>query len=131
MDGRILFEDGRDQMVEALDQSGTGEGLRDDLGEGCPPSSRGHAVGIGHVDDGLALPVGERLRDIGCDSKRTARKTMSASTASASVVGMIPGPIAAASDAKLSGSRVVATDTSMPLAGKRPGQRLADTCRSR
>jgi hypothetical protein len=28
---------------------------------------------------------------------------------------MIPGPIAAAADAKLFGSRVVATDTSMPL----------------
>jgi hypothetical protein len=34
---------------------------------------------------------------------------------SASVLGMIVGPIAAAADAKLSGSRVVATDTSMPL----------------
>jgi len=31
------------------------------------------------------------------------------------LLGMIPGPIAAATDAKLSGSRVVATDTSMPL----------------
>jgi hypothetical protein len=40
---------------------------------------------------------------------------MSALAASASFLGMIPGPIAAASDAKLSGSRVVATDTSMPL----------------
>jgi hypothetical protein len=28
---------------------------------------------------------------------------------------MMPGPIATVSDAKLSGSRVVATDTSMPL----------------
>jgi hypothetical protein len=51
---------------------------------------------------------------------------MSALTASASVLGMIVGPIAAAADAKLSGSRVVATDTSMPLAGKRLGQGLAD-----
>src|SRR5690606_26866561 len=50
-----------------------------------------------------------------CDSKRTAKKTISALTASASVLGMIVGPIAAAADAKLSGARVVATDTSMPL----------------
>src|ERR1035438_8711396 len=40
---------------------------------------------------------------------------MSALTASVSVLGMISGPIAAAADAKLSGARVVATDTSMPL----------------
>src|ERR1700727_843721 len=40
---------------------------------------------------------------------------MSALTASASFLGMILGPIAAAADAKLCGSRVVATDTSMPL----------------
>jgi hypothetical protein len=40
---------------------------------------------------------------------------MSALTASASFLGMISGPIAAAADAKLSGSRVVATDTWMPL----------------
>jgi hypothetical protein len=32
MDGRILIKDGSDQMVEALDQSSTSEGLRDDLG---------------------------------------------------------------------------------------------------
>src|SRR6185312_11137674 len=44
-----------------------------------------------------------------------ARKMMLALTASASVVGMISGPIAAAADAKFCGSRVVATDTSMPL----------------
>jgi len=37
---------------------------------------------------------------------------------SASVLGMIVGPIAAAADAKLFGSRVVATDTSMPLRAK-------------
>ena len=57
MDGRILVKDGSEQMVEALDQSCTREGLRD----------------------------------------------------------VIWGPIAAASDAKLFGSRVVATATSMPL----------------
>ena len=51
---------------------------------------------------------------------------MSALTASASFLGMIVGPIAAASAAKLSGSRVVATQTSMPLAGKRLGKSLAD-----
>ena len=39
----------------------------------------------------------------------------SALAASARVRGMIPGPIAAAADAKRPGSRVVATDTSMPL----------------
>jgi hypothetical protein len=32
MYGRILGKDGSDQMVEALDQSSTSEGLRDDLG---------------------------------------------------------------------------------------------------
>ena len=32
MYGRILFEDGSDQMVEAPDESSTSEGLRDDLG---------------------------------------------------------------------------------------------------
>src|ERR1700681_2254610 len=59
--------------------------------------------------------VGSALATSGCDSKRTAKKMMSDLTASASFLGMIVGPIAAASDAKLSGLRVVATDTSMPL----------------
>src|SRR3954447_4110548 len=65
----------------------------------------------------IVLPrqVGSAFATSGCASKRTARKMMFALTASASVLGMISGPIAAASDAKLSGSRVVATDTSMPL----------------
>ena len=40
---------------------------------------------------------------------------MSALAASSSVLGMLVGAIAAASAAKLFGSRVVPTDTSMPL----------------
>ena len=65
MYGRILVEDGSDQMVEALDQSCASEGLRDDLGGRLSSQFlRGHAVGVGHVDDGLALPGGQRLRDI-------------------------------------------------------------------
>ena len=116
MYGRILIERRGDQMVEALDQSRTRKSLSDELGRRLSCQSlRGHPVSIGHIDNGLPLPVGKRLCDIRCDSKRTARKMMSALTASASVVGMTVGPIAAASDAKLSGSRVVATDTSMPL----------------
>ncbi|MNI95836.1 hypothetical protein D3C73_1541750 [compost metagenome] len=59
--------------------------------------------------------VGRTFATSACDSERTARKTMSALTASASFLGMTWGPIAAAADAKLCGSRVVATDTSMPL----------------
>src|ERR1700682_4019934 len=65
MYGRILGKDGSDQMVEALNQSSTSEGLRDDLGRRLSPQFlRGHAVGIGHIDDGLALPGRQRLRDI-------------------------------------------------------------------
>jgi hypothetical protein len=58
---------------------------------------------------------GSAFATSGCDWKRTAKKMTSALTASASVVGVIPGPIAVAADAKLCGSRVVATDTAMPL----------------
>src|SRR5450755_3679268 len=65
MYGRILVKDGSDQMVEALNQSSTSEGLRDDLGRRLSPQFlRGHAVGIGHIDDGLSLPGRQRLRDI-------------------------------------------------------------------
>src|ERR1700678_2256507 len=66
MYGRILLKDGSDQMVEALNQSCTSEGLRDDLGRRRLSSQflRGHAVGIGHIDDGLSLPGRQRLRDI-------------------------------------------------------------------
>src|ERR1700716_3919909 len=65
MYGRILVKDGSDQMVEALNQSCTSEGLRDGLGRRLSPQFlRGHAVGIGHIDDGLSLPGGQRLRDI-------------------------------------------------------------------
>src|SRR6202140_2941002 len=107
MYGRILVKDGSAQMVEAPNQSCTSEGLRDDLGRRLSSQFlRGHAVGIGHIDDDLSLPGRQRPRDI---------PTMSALTASASFLGTIVGPIEAAADAKLSGSRVVATDTSMPL----------------
>src|ERR1700681_907915 len=65
MYGRILGKDGSDQMVEALNQSSTSEGLRDGLGRRLSPQFlRGHAVGIGHIDDGLSLPGRQRLRDI-------------------------------------------------------------------
>src|ERR1700676_5585227 len=65
MYGRILVKDGSDQMVEPLNQSCTSEGLRDGLGRRLSPQFlRGHAVGIGHIDDGLTLPGGQRLRDI-------------------------------------------------------------------
>src|ERR1700721_308813 len=65
MYGRILVKDGSDQMVEALDQSCAGKGLRDELGRRLSSQFlRGHAVGIGHIDDGLPLPGRQRLRDI-------------------------------------------------------------------
>src|SRR6202034_4757363 len=52
-------------MVEALNQSSTCEGLRDDLGRRLSPQFlRGHTVGIGHIDDGLSLPVRQRFREI-------------------------------------------------------------------
>src|SRR5207244_13542306 len=63
--GRILVQDGSDQMVEAFDKSCAGQGLRDELGRRLSAQFfRGHAVGIGHVDDRLPLPGGECLRDI-------------------------------------------------------------------
>src|ERR1700691_3746618 len=65
MYGRILVKDGSDQMVEALTQSTASEGLRDGLGRRLSSQFlRGHAVGIRHIDDGLPLPAGQRLRDI-------------------------------------------------------------------
>src|ERR1700685_4183196 len=65
MYGRILVEDGSDQMVEALNQSSTSERLRDELGRRLSSQFlRGHAIGIGHIDDGLSLPGRQRLRDI-------------------------------------------------------------------
>src|ERR1700722_15944554 len=65
MYGRILVKDGSDQMVEALDQSCASESLRDDLGRRLSPQFLGgHTVGIGHIDESLALPTGQCLRDI-------------------------------------------------------------------
>jgi hypothetical protein len=62
---RILAKDGGAQMVEAFDQSSTSKGLRDDPGRRLSSQFlRGHAVGIGHVDDGLSLPGRQHLRDI-------------------------------------------------------------------
>ena len=120
-------QDGSGQMIEALDQPAASKGLRDGLGRSLSAQFlRGHAVGIGHIDDGLPLPVGSAFATSWYARKPTARKTTSALTASASFSGMILGPIAAAADAKLSGSRVVATDTSMPLTGKCLGQAPAD-----
>src|SRR5262249_16827491 len=63
--GRILTKDGRNQMVEALDQSSTGEGLRDSPGRRLSSQHLGrHAIGVGRVDDGLSLPRGQCLRNI-------------------------------------------------------------------
>src|SRR6202030_682128 len=65
MYGRILVKDGSDKMVEAPNQSCTSEGLRDDFGRRLSSQFlRGHAVGIGHIDDRLPLPGVQRLRDI-------------------------------------------------------------------
>src|ERR1700704_7111413 len=65
MYGRVLVKDRGDQMVEALDQSSTSKSLRDELGRRLSSQFlRRHAVGIGHIDDDLPLPGGERLRDI-------------------------------------------------------------------
>src|ERR1700722_5885781 len=52
-------------MVEALDQSRAGKSLRDGLGRRLSLKFlRGYAVGVGHIDDGLSLPVRQCLRDI-------------------------------------------------------------------
>jgi len=65
MYGRILVQDGSDQMVEALDQLCTRECLCNELGRRLSPQFfRRHAVGVGHIDDGLPLPGGQRLRHI-------------------------------------------------------------------
>src|ERR1035438_2864663 len=65
MYGRILVKDGSGQMVEALNQPTASEGLRDGLGRRLSPQFlRGHAVGIGHIDDGLSLPGRQGFRDI-------------------------------------------------------------------
>src|SRR4051795_11574797 len=65
MDGWILGKHGSTQMIEALDQSTAGEGLRDGLGRRLSPEFlRRNAVGVGHIHDGLALPGGQRRRDI-------------------------------------------------------------------
>ncbi len=62
---RILVKDGSNQVVEALDQSCAGEGLRDELGRRLSSQFLWwHAIGIGHIDDRLSLPGGQRLRDI-------------------------------------------------------------------
>src|SRR5664279_5318215 len=64
MYGRILVKDGSDQMIEALDQSCASECLREELGRGLSSQLlRGNAVGIGHINDSLSPPGGERLRD--------------------------------------------------------------------
>src|ERR1700722_19660182 len=52
-------------MVEALDQSCVSKSPRDDLGRWLSPQFlRRHAVGIGHIDDGLSLPGRQSVRDI-------------------------------------------------------------------
>jgi NAD(P)-dependent dehydrogenase (short-subunit alcohol dehydrogenase family) len=63
--GRIPAEHARAQMVEALDQPCPDERLRNDPGGRLISQFlRRNAVGVGHVHDGLPLPIGESLRDI-------------------------------------------------------------------
>jgi hypothetical protein len=52
MNGRVLGKDRGCQMIEALHQPSAREGLRDELGRRLSSQFlRGHAVGIGHIDD--------------------------------------------------------------------------------
>src|ERR1700730_937745 len=61
----ILIKDSGNQVVEALDQSCAGKGLRDEFGRRLSSQFLWwHAIGIGHIDDRLSLPGGQRLRDI-------------------------------------------------------------------
>ena len=116
MYGRILVEDGSGQMVEALNQSRAGEGLGDGPGRRLSPEFlRGHAVGIGHIDDGLTLPGRQRFCNISVRLETDRQEHDVRLDRVRQFLGMIVGPIAAAAAAKLSGSRVVAMDTSMPL----------------
>ena len=55
---------------------------------------------------------------------------MSALTASANVLGMIVGPMAAAADAKLSGSRWLSNEYFDAVSGKRLSKSLADIAKS-
>jgi hypothetical protein len=114
MNGRVLGKGRGGQMIEALNQPSAREGLRDELGRRLSSQFlRGHAVGIGHIDDGLPLPGGQRLRDILVRLETDSQKDDVRLDRFRQFFGMIVGPIAAAADAKLSGSRVVATDTSI------------------
>jgi hypothetical protein len=114
--GRILVKDGSDQMVEALDQSCASKSLRDDLGRRLSPQFlTGHTLGIGHIDDGLSLPVRQRLRDIRVRLETDSQKNDVRLDRFREFFGNDRGSDRVAADAKLCGSRVVATDTSMPF----------------
>jgi hypothetical protein len=103
-------------MVEALHQPCAGKGLLDDLGGRLVSEFlRGHAVGIGHIDNRLSLPARQRLGDIPAGLETNSQEDDVRVDCFRECRGNDLGPIAAASAAKLSGSRVVATDTSMSL----------------
>lgn len=103
-------------MVEALDQSCTRESLRYELRRRLSAQFlRGHAIGIGHIDDALPLPGGQRVRDIEVRLETNCPKDDVRFDCLRQILGNDRGPNRAASTAKLSGSRVVATDTAMPL----------------
>jgi hypothetical protein len=116
MYGRILVKDRSDQMVEALDQSCASEGLCDELGRRLSSQFlRGHAVGIGRIDDRLPLPVGERLRDIRVRFETDRQKDEVRLDRFRQCFGDDRGSDRVRIGCKFFGSRVVATDTSMPL----------------
>jgi hypothetical protein len=87
LDDRIGGQGGRDQVIEAFDELGAGERLRDEGGGWEASSSSG--AGNRFVASMMVLPcqLGSAFATSGCDSKRTARKMTSALTASASVLG--------------------------------------------
>jgi hypothetical protein len=112
---RIGRERGRNQVIEPFDELGPGEGLRDDGGGRKTVQLLRDRKQVRRVDDGLAFPARQSLRNIRVRLVTDSQKDDIRLDRFRQFFGNDRGSIAAASDAKLSGSRVLATDTSMPL----------------
>jgi len=116
---RIGSQGGRNQVIKTFHELSAGEGLRSEGGgRETAQLFRENSKRIRRVDDRLAFPARQGLRNLAVLPERDCQDDRAASTAFCSDLATTLGPIARACGANASGGRRLATVTLMFLRAK-------------
>jgi hypothetical protein len=115
-DDRVGSQNGCNQVIETFHQLRAGERLRNE-GGGREPAQlfKENSKRVRRVDDRLAFPARQGLRNLAMFPEWDRQMIVSASSASCSDLATTVGPIARACGANASGGRRLATVTLMFL----------------